>query len=91
MNGLHGCALIGPLVFTNETVGRGVQRLVEKEKKGLVQREEEFSVYDGQPAVKKARVSRTEFQCPWIVSTNSSDSVSGLFGLFELSVDVCVR
>ena len=52
--------LIGHLVFTNESVGRGVQRLVDKEKKGLVQREEEFPVYDGQPAVKKARVSRTK-------------------------------
>jgi len=40
-------------VFTNEIVGRGVQRLVDKEKKGLVQREEELPVYDGQPAVKK--------------------------------------
>jgi len=45
--------LIGHLVFTNEIVGRGVQRLVDKEKKGLVQREEELPVYDGQPAVKK--------------------------------------
>ena len=62
--------LIGHLVFTNEIVGRGVQRLVDKEKKGLVQREEEFPVYDGQPAVKKARVSWIGIQCgrlecPW--------------------------
>jgi hypothetical protein len=40
-------------LFTNENVGRGVQRLVDKEKKGLVQREEEFLNYDGQPTVKK--------------------------------------
>ena len=50
--------LIGYLVFTNEIVGRGVQRLVDKEKKGLVQREEESPAYDGQPTVKKARLPR---------------------------------
>merc|ERR1712137_208121 len=40
-------------VFTNQMVGRGVERLVNKEKKGLVQREEEIPVYNGQGAVKK--------------------------------------
>ena len=40
-------------------VGRGVERLVNKEKKGLVQREEEIPVYNGQGAVKKARAPRT--------------------------------
>ena len=60
--------LIGYLVFTNEIVGRGVQRLVDKEKKGLVQREEEFPTYDGQPTVKKARIPRTVTLRPVIPS-----------------------
>ena len=68
--------LIGHLVFTNEIVGRGVQRLVDKEKKGLVQREEEIPVYDGQPAVKKARVSRTRIPCEEIRTTSTSVEAS---------------
>ena len=68
--------LIGHLVFTNEIVGRGVQRLVDKEKKGLVQREEELPVYDGQPAVKKARVSRTRIPCEEIRTTSTSVEAS---------------
>ena len=61
--------LIGYLVFTNEIVGRGVQRLVDKEKKGLVQREEESPAYDGQPTVKKVRIPRTMVPGCWSLLT----------------------